>query len=285
VRSRVAAAAAAIALVASVWSVALAQSAVERWTHANRQAIAQLRNPKKRLTEQRAFSRTLGLLQRERTARAIVAAPRDPKQLATSILSNQRLYRFVQPLVRPQKTWWERVLDWLGERWSGIMRILFGRLHVPGRINVAVADVVLAACIVIFVAMFARILLLYGRRSRPASAARPISGPADPSPLVAQSLQAARRGAYAVAVAHLFAAVVVLLHLRARLEEHRSDTVGELRRRIASHDPRLAKPFAQLTAALTKAIYAEHPLEANDWAQSLAAYRQLEALVGDAATA
>lgn len=261
---------------------ALAQSPVERWTRANLRAIAHMRDPKKRSAARRTFANTLVLLESERKARPTLNPPHDPKVLAQSILADHRLYRFSQAETPPPKTWWERALAWVGEQWSRVMRALFGRVHMPGRVNLVIADILLALCILVFLAILVRIGWLYARPARsPSAPARLLSQSSDAAILLAKSLAAAQRGAYAAAVARLFAAAISLLNLRRRFEGRRSETVGEIGWRVRVRDPRLAEPFERLAVALTRAIYAEHALNADDWARSIAAYRQLESLVSD----
>jgi len=281
-RSRVASVLAAIFLFQSNCLAAPAQTSVQRWTSANLQAIVRIRDRKKRSNAQRAFAGTLALLGRERASRDTVNPAHDPEQLARSILANHRIYRFAQPQAAPPKTWWERVMDWLAQRWSRIEQSLFGRVRMPGRMNVGIADILLALCILVFLAMLGRVVWLYARPARSeSSGARAIAQRTDPAILLAKSLQAAQRGAYPIAIAQLFSAALGLLTVRRGFEERPAETVGEMRWRMRARNPQLMEPFENLAIELTRAIYAEHRLDANDWTRSIAAYRRLESLLSD----
>jgi len=218
------------------------------------------------------------LLTRER--RSALPAPRlDPQTEARSILSNARRYHLTSPDAVPKRTWWQVVFQWLAERWSQLLNRLFGRAAMPARVSRPIADALLVLCILLFVVLLARIVWLFGKVSRSRIVAQPIAPPPDAAALLARSLDAAQRRDYARAVTQLFAASVALISRSGRLHGHRSDTVGEMRRRIRASDPRLDEPFAELTRSLTQAVYAELPIQSDDWSRSLLAYRRLESLL------
>ena len=269
----------AIALVNLPAVAAASGLSVQRWVAANTQAIARIHDRKKHIAAQQEFLRTRDRLAREEGRRLSLTPPHDPQRLARSILSNARLYKFLQPGPAPQRTWWQRILDWLGARWSQVMRAIFGGAAIPARVNRGVADALLGLSIFVFLALLARVAWLYARPARSQARAVPLALPDDPAQLLALSINAAQRGGYALAIAQLFAAAIALLTIKRRFEGRASETVGEMGGRIASSDPRLREPFDELTQNLTRAIYAEHPLAQDDWARSLGAYHRLEALV------
>ena len=218
------------------------------------------------------------LLSRERAALPVV--PRlDPQREAQSILSNTRRYHLASPSAIPKRTWWESLLQWLADRWSQLLDRLFGHAAMPARVNRPIADALLILCVLVFVALLARIVWLFGRGSRSRIAAQSIAPPADAATLLARSLEAAQRRDYGRAVTQLFAASVALISRSGHLHGHRSDTVGEMRRSIRASDPRLDEPFAELTHSLSQAVYAERPIASDDWSRSLLAYRRLESLL------
>ena len=282
-RTSIGAAAATLIVAAFGTSIALAQSfgenAIHRWLDANTRAIARIHNEKKRLAAQRTFAETRTALRNEQGRRLNLTPPQDAQRLAVFILSNQRLYKFSHPAVPAAKPWWQRFFEWLSEQWSHLMRAIFGRAAIPARVNRGIANVLLAASILIFMALVARVLWLYGRRSRSKVVAVPLAVPEDPTTFVRLSKTAADAGNYALAVAHLFAAALTLLKIKKRFGGRASDTAREMSASIASTDPRLREPFDELTNGLTRAVYAEHALSQDDWTRSLGAYRRLEGLL------
>ncbi len=252
---------------------------MQHWIAANQRAIAQMKNPRNRLMAQQRFAQTRANLTREEGRRLTNSPAQDPRQLARRILSNARLYRFTQPARPYPRPWWQRAIEWLGERWSRVMRALFGRARLPARLNRGIADVLLVLSILIFVALLGRIIWLYGRRSHLKQVAVPLKVPDNPSSLLDASIRTAERGNYALAVAQLFSAAVALLTVKKRFDGRASETAREMSRRIGSADARLGVPFDELTDDLTRAVYAERPLQQDDWKRSLGAYRRLEGLV------
>ena len=260
-------------------SHAARQISVQRWIDAHTHAIARIQNPKERLTAQKRFAETRALLRREEARSLTVAPLQDPQRLARSILNNRRLYRFMQPAQPYRRPWWQRLFDWLSERWSRVLRAIFGRATLPAPVNRRIADALLGLSILVFLALLGRIIWLYGRRARSKSIAVPLAIPDDPANLLRLSMRAAERGNYALAVTQLFAAAVALLMIKKRFDGHASETVREMGRRVGSDDPQLREPFDQLTDSLTRAVYAEHPIVFDDWTRSLGAYHRLEGLV------
>jgi len=258
---------------------AVARTPVQRWIDANTKAIARIHDPKRRLLQERIFLATRTALVREQTGVHNAAPPLDPKRLARTIVANARLYPFTQASVQQRPTWWQRVLDWIGDRWSRVLHALFGRVAMPAAVGRSIADALLGACIVVFLALLARVAWVYGRTTRSVSKSQAILPPEDASSLVAQSMKAAQNGDYSLAMTRLFAAALALLAARRQLESRRSETLGEIGRRVRSSDPRLSEPFHELTRMMTRTLYAERPLAPADWSQSLGAFRQLEALL------
>ena len=259
-------------------AIATQPLSLRNWIGANEQAIVRMSDRKRRVLAQRAFAAALAGLTKEKGVMIRSVPRQDPRRLARSIL-NPRLYRFLAPDQPPRRTWWARLLDWLSQRWTRLMHVIFGRAALPAQVNRRIADGLLALSILVFLALLMRVFWLYARRRDVKLCAVPIPMPERASELLASSMNEARAGRYAIAIARLFAAAIALLTLKKRFDGRSSDTAAEMSRRVASSDAGLREPFDQLTYHLTNAVYAERPVSASDWAQSLDAYHRLEVML------
>jgi len=87
--------------------------------------------------------------------------------------------------------------------------------------------------------------------------------------------QRAREQRIGSAIETSFAAALCLLGRRGLLRDSSTQTVGQLRRTVRRSGSPASEPFGILCALLTPTIYADAPVNWNDWERARAAYEQL----------
>lgn len=231
------------------------------WTAANGRAIGRIHDAKIRQAERAVFVRT---------------AP-EAQKIAQTILSDRAVYTFGAVQKPPPKTWWQRVQEWIGERWAALVKALFGRARMPAGVNAALGDVLLGLSIVAFMALLARLLITYSRRSLPADPRTyAVRSSQNAATFAARAFALGARGDFNAAAAAIFRAALHVLADRGALEADDARTAGELRRRIRAESPHLAAQFDVLARLLTQSVYAQTPLTQADWEDARAAYERLK---------
>lgn len=194
--------------------------------------------------------------------------------LAVEELSVPGRYHLRDAVAAPRaKTWWERLMDWLGDRWNALINALFGRARVNPKVAGAVGDIVIALLVLAVAAAAVRIVVVYGRRSRRAGSVRALAPDADAATLYAMAAKRADRGEFAAASQLLFRATLALLDVRGTLRDDASATVGEIRRRLPARD--VVSAFDAIARLFVAGTYAERPLDAAQWERARDAYLAL----------
>lgn len=246
------------------------------WLAANDHAIGRISDPKVRQAQRAVFARTVAELHRREhlaPTRSAAAA----HALAQRILADHKRFTFGAVQKPPPKSWWERLQEWIGDRWKAIVKGLFGRAHLSQSSSVAIGDVLLTLSVLAFFGLLLRLLLQYGRRSaQPGAQTHALDRGENAASLAGQAQHAANAGDFNRAVALLFAAALHVLDDRGVLESDTARTVGELRRRVRAAVPDCADAFGTLGTLLTKSVYAEERLNAADWEAAQTAYNILK---------
>lgn len=257
---------------------ALALVFLQPWMAANERSISHIRNPQVRHAQAAVFARTVRALHDSERTPAVQPAVQ-PDAVAAQILSDHRRFTFAAVQKPPPKTWLERLQDWFAQRWSAILKGLFGNVRLSARTSTTIGDVLLALALAAFFALLARLFWQYARRSAPARTdAYGLDRHESAASLAGRAQHHAQRAEYNAATALLFAAALQVLSDRGALTLDRSRTLGELRRIIARNAPGVADAFSALGAQLARSVYADATLDAADWESALAAYGQIRRL-------
>ena len=246
------------------------------WTAANDRAIERIHDAKTRQAERAVFVRTVAELHAAQRESPVRTAP-EAQKIAQTILSDRATYAFGSVQKPPPKTWWQRLQEWIGERWAALIKALFGRARMPAGVNAAIGDVLLGLSILAFIALLARLLITYSRRSLPADPRTyAVRSTQNAATFAARAFALAARGDFNGAAAAIFRAALHVLADRGALQADDARTVGELRRRIRAESPHLAAQFDVLARLLTQSVYAQTPLTHADWEDARAAYERLK---------
>jgi Domain of unknown function (DUF4129) len=174
---------------------------------------------------------------------------------------------------KPNPSWWDRMWQWIGDRWRALWKALFGHVRLGRAAVTSIGDVAIAAIAMLLVVTASRLAQLRikpGRRTRAPRRRAPL---ADANELDERAKALARAGAYAAAVRLLFAAMLAALDERGILRDDRSSTVGEVRRFLLGHKPALVGDFNDVASAFVTGVYAEDPVERGDWERARSAYQ------------
>lgn len=246
---------------AAVLAVVLANSTerdalMSRWTHAARATVP---------ADRRLHAGTVP----SQTALAPL------HRLAVTELSVPGRYQLSAPATAPPqpKSWWERLLSWLGDRWNTLMRALLGRAHINPAAAEFVGDLILALVVLAVAAAAVRVLVVFGRRGQRAASVRALTPATDAATLYAMACERADRGEYAAAGQLLFRATLALLDVRGAVRDDASATVGEIRRRLPARD--VVGAFDAVATMFVAGTYAERPLDAAQWERARDAYLSL----------
>jgi len=246
----------AAAVLAVVLTTSAERNALEaRWTHAARAGV-----PANRLLHDGAVPPQSALAPLHALAVAELRVP-----------GRYRLHDVAA--APPAPTWWERLWNWLGDRWNALMKALFGRAHVNPIVAGAVGDVIVALLVLAVAIAAIRILVVYGRRSQRADSIRFLTPDTDAATLYAMAVERADRGEFAAASQLLFRATLALLDVRGTLRDDASATVGEIRRRLPARD--VVSTFDTIARVFVAGTYAERPLDAAQWERARDAYLTL----------
>lgn len=210
-------------------------------------------------------------------ARTIVAAMPPTallRKLAAAELAVPGRYRLGAARPSPkQLAWWQEVLRWVYDRWTQFWNAAFGRVHIGPRGAIAIGDILIAATVLVLVIVGLRLLsdLRIARRDRVRSS-EPLEAVADAATLYRSACEAARGGDYAAASRQLFAASVRALDVRGCVQDERSATVGELRRRLRERETPLVAAFDDVARPFVTTVYAERAVDRHDWERARTAY-------------
>jgi Domain of unknown function (DUF4129) len=210
-------------------------------------------------------------------------AMHDPQALARGILLQSRFRLHMQTV--PAHSWWDAARDWIAARWNQLLEAFAHHVRIGGTTGVAIGDLLLVLAIGGAIAMVARLLLTIDRdRSQTAmSNARALPVHADAAALHAQAHEAAASGAYALAIARLFRAVLAGLDARGILRDDPSRTVNECRRDVRERAAAFSSAFDCIARAFTAAVYAEDHVSSQQWNDAERAYGEIAVRRGDAA--
>jgi hypothetical protein len=206
------------------------------------------------------------------------APPANLQRLVQDELGVPGRYRLgtAPPPAKPEKSWWERALQWIVDRVGELWRrtVLRNPVTRSGAVATFNALAVIAALLVLFVGwrLFAEVRFRRHARGKIESldAARPAGE------WFALATASAARGDYATASRLLFAATIAALDSAGHVRVHRSATVGEVRRALRSSNASLATPFDAIASAFTTGTYAERPVRGDEWERAADAYRNFD---------
>lgn len=240
-----------------------------QWNAANETSIAKIGTGKKRAAAQTLLDAT--------RARMQIAPPQRPdsatlrRVAATEIAHGYQLG--VANAAPPPKTLWQQFVDWIGDRWNGLMKALFGKIHVSAGTGNILAD--LAIALFAGVVLFAGIRLFTGwqfDRGAARSSYRSLDPQASAHGLYLQACGLAQRGDFAGAVRTIFLAAVVALDFRGVVRDDASATVGEMRRILRARDRDLVGAFDRVATPFVATAYAEVPVADADWESARSGY-------------
>lgn len=243
-----------LVLAISLSAPAQPQTLAQRWRHAGVNALPESR----RLTAGTAATPPVVLLH----------------ALAVHELNVRGRYSLGEPAPQPPPSWWQRLLQWVGDLWGKLWKEAFGRVRL-GRIGVvSIGDALIALTALAFILVAVRLLAeLQIQRGSPTHGGRPLSSFESAHDLYVQACALARKGEYAAAVRLLFSATVAALDSRGVLRDDCSSTVRELRTALQGYDSGLVPAFNDVAVAFIAGTYAERPLEASEWERASQAYR------------
>jgi hypothetical protein len=170
--------------------------------------------------------------------------------------------------------WWQRMWQWVGDRWSALWKAAFGRIHMGRAALASIGDATIVAIALLLVVVVLRLtqLRIGPSRSR-TTRSRPLVLSAQDFAERANAL--AREGAYGAAARYLFSAMLVALDARGVVRDDRSSTVGEVRRFLLGHSPQLVEAFNDVAFAFVAGAYAERAVESVEWERALASYQSI----------
>jgi len=242
---------------------------LDGWLQQNLTAAREEKNAKRRAKLLRDVATSLRLAAHD------AAAPQtgDPSHALGSTLAAilaQPAYHEAESSTEaaPQKTWWDRFLEWL----AGLFERLFDGVFtatagVPllGQIIVAITIAAFAALIV-WLAYLIALHLIRARRPRvDGDAGELLEQHAGSDELLTRARAAAARGEYALAISLAFRAALRRLDAGGVIAYDSARTAGEYRRAVRSSCAPAAPPFDELAQTFTLATYAEVPIEERDW--------------------
>jgi hypothetical protein len=206
----------------------------------------------------------------------------DPHDAAAKVLA-QRQYQLggggAAPA--PQQSWWDWLLQKLGDLLGRILEGLFkagSSAPIVGQIVAIVLLALLAAALAYIAIRIGR--ALWARRPNRAvddGVALPLRADADE--LYARARAAAAIGAYPQAIALLFQASLAFLDGSGALTLDPSLTPGEYRRAVRRSVTAASTPFDRLANAFVMAAYAEAPASAADFSMADTAYASIREAV------
>jgi hypothetical protein len=211
-------------------------------------------------------------------AHGTATAPPDLRALAQHELDTAGRYRLSQPVRAPAKSWWERALEWLADRWQKGWNAVFGRVHVGKQQAASIGDVLLllVGLLLIFVVM-RLVREIYLAREAASTLFEPLAIPPSPRALYKRACDRANAGDYGNAALLLFAATVAFLDRRGAVDASSTATVGDLRRSLRARYAAWLTPFDTVAAPFVQTAYAERPIDEAQWQRAEAAYAILAA--------
>ncbi|MBV8147529.1 MAG: DUF4129 domain-containing protein [Candidatus Eremiobacteraeota bacterium] len=205
----------------------------------------------------------------------VVPPSRALRWLADDELDRPGRYRLGAPPAPGNPSWWQRMWQWIGDRWRALWDAVFGRIHLGRAVFSSIGDATIVAIALLLVLAVFRIAAL---RMKPMSRALSTQSrllSLSPEELAERANVLARDGAYASAARLLFSAMLAALDARGVLRDDRSSTVGELRRFLRGREPALVDAFNDVAAAFVAGAYAERAVERREWDRALESYRAM----------
>lgn len=249
---------------------------IARWLAAQNATVAKIHDPHKRVLAQRDLAAQAARL--ERPERAGGGPPAQLNALVSHELAIPGRYRLKPgpaPVV-PPKPWWQRAMEWLGDRWKDLWRTAFGRVH-PSDTQLSIALYLVSALALgllafVVIRMLSTIQL---ERLKKRSQIQALDKRADAGALYAAACARASAGDFAAASRLLFAATVAALDLRGDVVDRRSFTVGDLRGTLRSRDANLVGTFDTVAAPFVISTYAERPVTSMEWERARGAFASI----------
>jgi hypothetical protein len=205
--------------------------------------------------------------------------PKNPHALARAILAERR---FMVRVARPvQRTWWDVALQWLADRWNDLVHALSRNVHVGSKGSVVAGDLLLAVAVLLVVIVAIRLVAGLIKENAPAHVRAELTTPSSWEELYAESLEAAQREEYRVAITLLFRAALCALDVRGVLHDDPARTIGEWRREVCERAPRRIPAFDRMARVFSGVIYGDMPASASLWDEARAAYDSLFAGSGE----
>jgi hypothetical protein len=240
------------------------------------------RDAKQRVKELKALAATLRAVEAEAGGDQTHGAPRlDAAQTARAILADPA-YRDTQTQsVKPEKTWWDRFVEWFANLFDRIFSGLYGAANASPLFGRVLAIVLLAAFGALLGVIGYRLARAFlGRRRRAAAAeiGEAIDTLPDPSGLYGMARVAARHGEFGRAIALIFRASLMLLDRSGRVPYDAARTAGQYRGEVQRHFAPAASSFDNLARSFTVATYASRPATDKEWSDAEAAYSRFEPL-------
>ena len=205
-----------------------------------------------------------------------------PQTLATAILA-QKAYHVSGggPAPEPGQSIFERMLQWLGERISALIKAVFGAtVGVPVVSRALAAVLTLSLLALAAYLIFILVSLTIRRRQRTTTnAGTPIPTTVSPEELYELACAKARAGDNAQAAALLFQASLHSLDRGGKLPYDASRTPGEYRRAVRRSILAAADPFDEIAKTFVLAAFAQASISNEEFAAADRAYSSLQPLL------
>jgi hypothetical protein len=182
-------------------------------------------------------------------------------------------YRWTAP-APAQLPWWQRITEWIGDRWNDIVRVVFGRVHGGAAPSIA-GDVLLALAVLVVIVFALRLFSSISLDRKGESGAEPLYGNARAAEWYRRAVESASNGDFAYASRCLMGATVAALRERGAIEPSAGATVGELGRELFVRAPQYLTPFRTVARTFVIGTYAERPLGRADFDGAAGAYRAI----------
>ena len=246
---------------------------VARWTAAQQKTIASIHDPKRRAAAQQRF---------DGESRQLTQAPQSPPGVDVVALAKRELatrgrYQLaVGKNVAEVKPWWQRAIDWLGDRWNDLWKAVFGRAHMSQGTAQTVGTLLIAVFVLVLVLIAVRLFanVELERRKR-AQSVEALDGLAGAQVLYARACRSAETGAYGDAAKLLFAATVAALDMRGDVRHRTSATVREMRGTLRARGGHSVANFDAIARPFVTSAYAEREVRSDEWEAACTAYAAL----------
>ncbi|HXM07955.1 MAG TPA: hypothetical protein VN936_10840 [Candidatus Acidoferrum sp.] len=182
-------------------------------------------------------------------------------------------YRWTAP-APAQRSWWQRITEWIGDRWNDIVQVVFGRVHGGAAPSIA-GDILLALAVLVVIVFALKLLSSMSLDRERESGAEPLYGNVRSTEWYRRAVESASNGDFAYASRYLMGATVAALRERSAIEPSAGATVGELGRELFVRAPQYVTPFRTVARTFAIGTYAERPLGRADFDGAAGAYRAI----------